>query len=68
MPVTEAILKCIHFAGYSLGECYVWTREGLRYVVTARDAETDEKWTVMAVREYDAAAELAQLVGFDLEG
>ena len=68
MPVTDAILKSIHAAGYSIGTCCVWTPKGLRYVVTARDAKTDERWSVTAIREYDAACELAVLVGFDLEG
>ena len=40
----------------------------MQHVVTARDAETDEKWTVMASRQYDAAGEVAVRVGFDLEG
>ncbi len=54
MSVTAAILSSIHAAGYSIGTCSVWTAKGLRYVVTDRDAETDEKWTVMDSCEYDA--------------
>ena len=68
MPVADAILDSIHAAGYSIGTCCVWTVKGLRYVVTARDAKTDERWSDMAIREYDAACELAVRVGFDLEG
>ena len=68
MSVTQPILSTIHAAGYSVATCYVWTAKGLQHVVTAQDAKTDEKWTVMSIREYDAACELAVLVGFDLEG
>lgn len=68
MSVTSAIINSIHAAGYSIGTCCVWTPKGLRYVVSARDAKTDERWSVTAIREYDAAVELAVRVGFDLMG
>ena len=68
MTISPVVTEAIHAAGYSIGTCRVWTVKGLRYVVTARDAKTDEKWRVMAIREYDAAVELAVRVGFDLAG
>ena len=67
MALTEAILESNRAAGHSVGTGIAWTNKGLQHVVTAGEAKTDEKWTVMANREHDAAAELAARLGFDLE-
>ena len=68
MPIASAILDSIHAAGYTVTARHLEMEDGLQHVVTAREAKTDERWSVTAIREYDAACELAMRVGFDLEG
>lgn len=53
----ETVTSAIHAAGYSIGTCSGHTGKGLQYVVTARDAKTNEEWTVLASSEYGVACD-----------
>ncbi len=66
--VTQAMLDTIRDAGFHIGETVVLSLEDghPRQVANAVDAKTGESFTVMAPTMYEAAAELAVQVGFDL--
>lgn len=65
--LTQTIIDTIRSVGHHIGQVRVLTSDGrLQYLVRARNAKTNEKWTVTAPTEYEAACELAQAVGFDL--
>ena len=67
--VTQAILDTIRDAGFHIGETVVLSlKDGhARQVANAVDAKTGESFTVMAPTMYEAAVELAEQVGFDLQ-
>ena len=67
--VTQAILDTIRDAGFHIGETVVLSLDDGHpcQVANAVDAKTGESFTVMAPTRYEAAVELAEQVGFDLE-
>ncbi len=68
-PLTQVLLDTIRRAGFHIGEGVAITEDGtLRSHVNAVDAKTGESFTVMAPTMYEAAVELAEQVGLDLEG
>lgn len=67
--VTEAVFAVIKPVGYHIGSVKIARLPSGEpaYVVNVIDAKTGERWTTTAATEYEAAVELAQQVGIELE-
>lgn len=66
--VTTAILHVIRQAGYGVGGGTLTSPNGqVSFMVNAIRSETGESFSVTAPTQYDAAVELAQQAGIDLE-